>query len=365
MQTRKKPKVFSLVFVAIILVSGLLLMYTGNDALVLATERKEGILTSEQVEISFDSVGGRMINEAVEEGQYVKKGDVLMVLDSTDTDLSIAQMEASIAQLEAQINSTGGNVDIAFAQADTTEQETFRQIDQQKAAVNSAQATYEQEQLDYNRMVALQSQGAVARQELDNALTALNVAEANLRREQQALNQLLAGAAYSDNTDSINLPTIAIQRQTAANQRNDVEALIQQKKGLEAQLEQLKVNKERLTLRAPEDGKILKILAKQGEMVSANTPVILLETNRYYFDVYISEEYLGDYREGDNIDVYTVVDDKTVLGNIRLISKAPGFADLKMSREKGQSDLTAFQMRIYVNPEEGIIPGMTMGVKLK
>ena len=43
--------------------------------------------------------------------------------------------------------------------------------------------------------------------------------------------------------------------------------------------------------------------------------------------------------------------------------KAPGFADLKQSREKGQSDLSAFQVRIYIDPQDGIIPGMTIGVK--
>lgn len=38
---------------------------------------------------------------------------------------------------------------------------------------------------------------------------------------------------------------------------------------------------------------------------------------------------------------------------------------LKMTREKGQSDLTAFQVRIYTDPVEGVIPGMTIGVKLR
>lgn len=362
---KEKAKRFAMIFVGVIILCGILLMYSGNDALVLATERKEGILTAEQVKVSFDSVGGRMTNEAVKEAQQVKKGDVLMVLDSSDIDLSISQMEAQIAQLEAQIKSASGGVAISYAQADTDEQQSFRQIDQQKAAVAAAEATYANSQVNYNRMTGLLASGAVAQQEVDNARLAMDVAAASLSQQRENLAKLLAGTSYSDNTDSLNLPTIAVQRQSAANKQNDVEALVQQKKAMEAQLKNLKLNKERLTLRAPEDGKILKILAKEGEMVAPNTPVILMESTRCYFDIYISEENLGDYKEGDDVQVEAVATGKKLDGNIRILTKAPGFADLKMTREKGQSDLTAFQMRIYIEPQDNIVPGMTMGVNLK
>lgn len=89
MDKKRKANKFNILFVALIVIAGLLLMYTGNDALVLATEKKEGILTAEQVQVSFDSVGGRLVNEVVKEAQEVRKGEVLMVLDSTDIDLSI------------------------------------------------------------------------------------------------------------------------------------------------------------------------------------------------------------------------------------------------------------------------------------
>lgn len=355
---KEKAKKFTLIFIGIMILSGILLMYSGNDALVLATERKEGILTAEQVKVSFESVGGRLIKEGVQEAQQVKKGDVLMVLDSSDVDLSIAQMEA-------QIKSATGGVAISYAQANTDEQQSFRQIDQQKAAVSAAEATYANSQVNYNRMTGLLASGAVAQQEVDNAQLAMDVAAASLSQQRENLAKLLAGTSYSDNTDALNLPTIAIQRQTAANKMNDVEALVQQKKSMEAQLKNLQLNKERLTLRAPEDGKILKILAKEGEIVASNTPVILMESTRCYFDVYISEENLGDYKEGDNIPVETVATGQKLEGNIRILTKAPGFADLKMTREKGQSDLTAFQMRIYLEPQKKIVPGMTMGVNLK
>ena len=352
-----------IIFIALLIVSGVVLMYRGNDAVVLATEKKEGILTAEQIKLAFDSVSGRMINEAVVEGQRVKAGDVIMVLDPTDTELAIEKLKAQIAQLDAQIKSTGGSMNVSFFRADNDEQQSFRQIDSQRATVASAQATLKNCQLDYDRKVALLSAGAIAQSDLDDATMALNVARANVQTQEQLLERLLAGVNDSGRTDSLNLPTIAQERAAAQNIVHDIEALNQQKNALMVQLKELEVAKERLTLRAPEDGKILSILQKQGEMIAPSVPVVLLETNRIYYDIYVSEDQAVGLHEGDQLIGTTVADRKEVPGVIRLLTQAPGFADLKQSREKGQADLSAFQVRIYIDPSSGAMPGQTIGVK--
>jgi HlyD family secretion protein len=303
-----------------------------------------------------------MVNEAVEESQEVKKGDILMELDSTDVDLSIAKTTAQIAQLEAQIQSMSGTIAIGFAQTDTNQEQQYRGIDQQRAAVDAAEATLANAQKDYERMDALYSQGAISKAAMDNSQMSLNVAEAGVVQQKQALSKLLGGAVDSGDTNSISLPSVEESRRTVGNKQNDLEALIQQKKQLSVTLQELQVQKERLTLRAPEDGKVLKILAKHGEMISANTPVLLLESKRYYYDIYVSENQAVKMHEGDTITGHTVAGRNNVNGSIRFITQAPGFADLKMTREKGQADLTAFQIRIYTDQGQDIIPGMTIEV---
>lgn len=278
MNPKKRALRVGAVFIGLLIIGGLLLMYKGNDAIQMGMEKKEGILTAEQVKMSFDSVNGRLVNLAVKEGDEVKAGDVVMELDSTDTDLAIEKLEAQIAQLDAQIRSTSGSQD-------------------------------------------------------------------------------------TGDTESLSLPTIAQERASAANMSNDVDSLVQQRQALAVQLKQLQVSKERLTLRAPEDGKVIKVLAKEGEMISQNTPVILLESKRSYYDIYISEKQAQGLSEGDTITGTTVAGGKKVTGTIQLLTKAPEFADLKQSREKGQADLTAFQVRIFIDPQEGVAPGMTIGVK--
>lgn len=147
MSPQEKAKKVGLIFIILLIVGGFVLMYTGNDAVVMGREKKEGILTAEQVKISFNSVKGRLIKEAVKEGQYVQKGDILMELDPTDTNLSIEKMQAEIAALDAQIKSMETNKGISHFHADTSEVQSHRQIEQQQAAVDSAKATLKNRKL--------------------------------------------------------------------------------------------------------------------------------------------------------------------------------------------------------------------------
>ena len=362
MGARRKAIRIGILFIVLLIVSGVVLMYRGNDAVFLATEKKDGILTAEQIKLSFDSVSGRLINEAVSEGQEVKAGQVVMAIDATDTNLAIEKLKAQIAQIDAQIQSTSGNMQTSLFHADNDEQQSFRQIDSQRGAVASAQATLLNAELDFKRKKELFREGAIAKAQLDDATMALNVAKANVETQQQLLSRLLAGVADNGATDSLRLPVIEQERATATNIQNDIAALTQQKRMLEVQMQELEVVKERLTLRAPEDGKILSVLSKKGEMVSANTPVILLESKRIYYDIYLSEEQAVNLREGDEIICKTVADGKKVRGTIRLLTQAPGFADLRQSREKGQADLSAFQVRIYIDAASDVLAGQTVTV---
>lgn len=362
MNSRKQAQKTGIFLIAVLIISGLVLMYTGNDATILAVEKKDSILTAEQIKLAFDSVGGRMINENVKEGQFVKSGEVIMEIDPTDTNLAIEKLKAQIAQLDAQIKSTAGNMNVNLFRAANDEQQTFRQIDAQRAVLNSAEATLKNAEIDYNRKLALANEGAIAKSQLDDSTMALNVARANVQNQKQLLERLLSGGVDNGVTNSLNLPTIEQERAAAKNIENDIAALNQQKKSLEVQLKELEISKERLTLHAPEDGKIISVLSKQGEMISPNVPVVLLETRRIYYDIYVSEEQAVKLHEGEEIICRTIADNKEIKGTIRLLTQAPGFADLKQSREKGQADLSAFQVRIYISPDSEVLAGQTVRV---
>ncbi len=363
MHLTSRPQKVGILFIILFIISGLVLLYKGFDPVAQAKERKDGILTAEQIKVSFDSVGGRLMKEAVKEGDHVQEGDVLMILDPTDLNLSIEKTKAQIAQIDAQIAAQSENIDIGFAQADTAEVQTFRQIDMQKAQIASANSTYETRLADFQRMEKLAETGAISQKELDSYRNNMEVARANAASAINGLHQLLGGTADQGDTDSLVLPTIQNQRAEVSNQKNTLDSLKQQKKQLEVALEELNVNHGRLILRAPENGKILKVIAKEGEMVSANTPVILLESERTYYDIYLPENEVSHLSEGSYVEGHTVADKKKVPGTVRLIARADGFADYKMSREKSSADITSFQVRIYTEPVPQVIPGMTIEVQ--
>lgn len=358
------------VFAVIAVISSLAFAVFNKDAATMGEREKEGILTAEQVQVAFQNVGGKLIKECVVEAQFVKKGDILMVLDSTDTDLAIEKAKAQLSQLDAQIRHQAGDIDVNYARTFTAEEQSYRAIEQQKQALDAADATYANKELFYRRMEALVKDGAISQLELDNARMALDVAGADRLRALRALNESLAGtdeAARSQvmttsSADGLTLPTIEQNRQSIINEKNTLDTLIAQHEQLAVYLKELLVQKERLTLRAPEDGKIIKIIAKEGEMVAQNAPVILLESNRYYYDVYLDETVASHLADGDSLCGTLIATGRKIDGTIRLISAAPGFADLRMSREKGQSDLSVFQVRIYTDAADFVRPGMTVKV---
>ena len=232
MNARQKAERTGLLFLALLLIGGAVLMYRGNDAVALGAAEKEGILTAEQGKMAFHSVSGRLVQVHVTEGDTVKKGDVVMELDAKDTELSIKKTKAQIAQLDAQIASTSGSQAVNYLKADNDETQSFRQIDQQRTAVSSAQATLKNAQLDYDRKTSLVEAGAIAQSQLDDATMTLNVAQAAVEQQQQLLDKLLAGAQDTGATDGIALPTIAQERASAANMSNDVSALESQRQAL-------------------------------------------------------------------------------------------------------------------------------------
>jgi HlyD family secretion protein len=366
---KEKMLRMGIVFLGVLLVGGIILGFTGNDAVTISLEKKEGILSAEQVKLAFENVGGRLVKEGVQESQEVKKGDILMVIDSTDVDLAIARLQTQIAQMDAKIKQMDGSIKIGYQKTSTAETQTYRLIEQQKMALDAAKATYSNKKIDFARKQALLASGAISQSEMDSARMALDVALANMGQAQRLLEKMLAGSGEaakdrvlgSGSADNIYLAEIDQQRQELENNKLGVQDYVHQKENLLVQLKELLVKKDRLILRAPEDGKILRILAKQGEMISPNASVVLLESKRFYYDIYVDEKVAAHLQVGGEITGKTIAGSRRVTGNIRFVTAAPGFADLKMSREKGQADLAAFQVRIYVDPAN-LLPGMTIEV---
>lgn len=330
----KKYVTIALLLIALA-VGGALLMFQGNDAVTLATNVKDSVLMADTVNASFQGVAGRVVSVEVAEQQNVKAGDIIMKLDTTDIDIQISQLELSIAQQ---------NVKIKQASIQVVRPE---ELEKQKIATETAKESLEQTQRNYDKLTFLYSTGEVSKEELDNVATQLDVARNTLAMQEAQVKNLTA----QNNTNS-------------QNYEYNKHLLELQKDTLESQLEALKLQKQRMILKAPIDGKVTKLVPKAGENISSGSPAAIVQSNNLYISIYIDETQVSKFAKG-NLVVGTVPAlQEQVKGTVRSVASAPQYASLRMSRDKGQSDTSAFLVVVDMETSSKLLPGMTVEVEV-
>ena len=362
----------TVVVFTVVLIAASSLIYFGsqNDAVSVAQSIKAGILTADEVNVAFQNVGGRIVARDIEESQLVKKGDVLMLLDPTDNALAIAKQKAVIETQKAQLELEKASVATASSEADLSEAAAWRNIEEIEARLKANRATLKLAQKEYDRANALIKTGSVSQSVYDNAVSALTNARSALRQTERQLASATIGADVAslnilENQGSAQgMPLLSVKntRESVANRLHNIKALAAALAQSEVRLDELEVERERLTLRAPEDGKILKILYENGEMITAGAPAVLLESDRRYFDIFVNESMAPNYQAGTRVTAHAPAIDKEVQGTVRFATVSSSFADLRNTRERGQADLTNFQVRIYTDRDDAFLTGMTMEV---
>ena len=343
----KKALLKPLIVFAVLIAVGTTFMVLGprRDADTLAQSQKYGTLTAEDVNTAFEKVSGKLVSRPAVEGRMVKAGDVLMELDSTDTDtdISIAKTKAQIAENAAAVEEAKRTIETSLTASGTTEKNSWRTIEGAKANLDSAIATEKRAKADYDRAKNLITSHAISQASFDSARNTWESAASAVTTARKQLDASTVGASKSDlarlaktgSAQGMRLAAIADTRASIETQKLKVKQLEAAGEQLKQALAALEVEKSRLTIKAPEDGKILKVMYQVGEIVPAGSPAVLLESNRQYYEIYVSEK-----------------------------DAAPDFADLRGTRERGQADLKSLVARIYVTPQPGVIPGMSIGVKI-
>ncbi len=367
----KKIVAIPVIFLSLLLV-GSSLIYFGsrNDAVSVARSLKAGVLTADEINIAFQNVGGKVIKKNVQESQLVKKGDVLYVLDDVDTKIAIERMNAVISAQEAQIRQEESAIQIQSHEIDLTELTTWRKIEEVQANLEAAKAARDLAQTEYNRNAKLHDSASISQSVLDNVKNTLTQAKMNVVQAESQLSSLLAGSTQEQranfnitkNAEGMTLQSIVNLRHSLDNRQNQLAQLRAQLVQSKADLQQLEVNNKRLTLVAPEDGKVLQVFYEEGEMVPAGAPAVLLETNRKYVDIYVNEKMVNNYLPGTSVTAKVIALNSEVKGVVRFANVAPSFADLRTTRERGQADLTSYQVRIYVDDIPHLLTGMTIEV---
>lgn len=227
-----------------------------------------------QVDLST-KYAGNIAAVNVQLGDTVQPGDVLLVQDQADTQLTMQQNQAALTQ----------------ATADTKAAESQFSSDLQKAQID-----YQTAQMNYNRYIVLKDEGAVSQKDLDTMYQAMVVAKSALDNLQS---QNVGNTPASIATKEAAQAKAGYQVDSAAKQLDD------------------------LTLRAPRAGIITYRNAEVGAMAGANTKVLTITDNSgIYVDCTVSETDVAAMKVGTPVKVSIESLANTYDGTITFVSPA-------------------------------------------
>ncbi len=287
-----------------------------------------------QVELAFND-SGRIVDMLVDEGDAVKKGDVLAHLDTSRLTPQIEQANAQIAAQTAvvdKLESGSRPEEIAQAQAN---------VDAAKAdAVNAG--------LTYNRLKMLSNSpgggSTVTQSQLDAAKAAFDAATARQTAAGQALALVIAGP-----------------------RKEDVAQAKAQLRAAKAQLTLLQQQLHDADLVAPVAGIVRSRLMEPGEIANPQRPLFSIAVvDPKWVRAYVSEPDLPRIRPGMAVSVaIDGLPNGPLSGHVGFISPVAEFTPRSIQTEELRTSLV-YEVRVLVDDPDNVLRlGMPATVRLE
>ena len=309
-KTRKYLAIaFIIILIAVIIISvvGILLLEDKPTIL-------QGQIETTEIRIS-GKLPGRIDTFLVKEGQNVKIGDTLVIINSPEALAKFEQVNAfeSIAKFQNQKIDEGTRKQIV---------ESMLQL------WNKAKSDLQLAQTTYNRILSLYKDSVITSQRKDEVEALYKAALAGERAAYQQYQLAVDGAQIQDRESARSLVN------AAKGSVNEVQALLQDAR-----------------LTAPDNGQISNIYPKRGELVGAGMPIMSLVV---LDDAYVVFNGSVPALGGESIKF-----------KINYISPLGSYATWRSTKQTGSYDLRTFEIHAVPEPViEGLRPGMSVLVNL-
>lgn len=252
-------------------------------------------------------VNGQVEKVLVSDTQTVKQGDVLVRVDNRDAQIALAQAQAELIKAKRQYKQTQANSNALNSQVFVSDDG----IHSAEAQVAKAQTELNKAQDDLSRRIQLSASGAISKEELSTAQSAVNNARAGVDLAKAGLAQAQSSQKAAQSTLAANDALIM-----GSNETSTPDVLIAQ-----AHLKQALLDLERTEIKAPFDGVITRRNIQVGQRVAAGTVLMMLvPINKLYVDANFKESQLSQVKVGQKViltsDLYgnDVEFDGTVVG---------------------------------------------------
>ena len=255
---------------------------TENDSYVMA----------DMVTIS-SRVDGWIAERRVTDGDTVKKGDTLVIIDQRKTKLEVDELKSK----EASLHKKHERIQVQLAE---TKESTENAVAVAKARYEEAEANMgmiaaemEQAQLDYKRNKPLMASDAISRRTWDQTRTTSQAAAEKLR---------LAKAQVS--AASANLADAITKRADVAVLQKQLEELAHDIEQVRSQIGQKEVELDDRTLRSPISGVVDQKFVEPGEYVIPSQRLVLMhDPQSVWIEVLLKETKLTDVRVGQPVEI--------------------------------------------------------------
>jgi len=250
-------------------------------------------------------VGGQVTKVNVDDGQFVHKGDVLVVTDPTDYKVALdrataeyqdAQAGALAAQFGVPVSSAGSSMQIRSASADMSSAQAGvsaaqKQVEAAQAQVAEAQAMAQKLNADVERYRMLLDKREISQQQFDQSTSSATAANATVNAREAAL---LAARAQVQQAQS-RIEQANAEVQNAKVTPKQVEATEARAKSADAQvlrykaaLDQAQLNLGYTTIVAPVDGIVGKRSVQVGQNVSPGQDMMAIVPLR---DIWVTANF--------------------------------------------------------------------------
>ena len=265
-----KRRALSVVIVALLALGSLGAYATYERQLAKAPLEWSGTVEARTVSVG-SRVGGRVKEVLVREGDRVKAGQALVLLEPGDLQAQLAQAQGQHGQMEA-------NLDKVTVRGSSARQE---EIAAARARLLQDQIALEKATTDFARTKRLADAGASTQTDLENAEVALRNAHAQRDAQQATFDQLVRGTPQ------------------------DVRSWQAQVEAAQGRLAQIQTQLAELTIGAPRDAEVETLDLRPGDLLAPDAIAAkLLEPGQLYVRMYVPETQLGYVHPGQALPLY-------------------------------------------------------------
>jgi len=340
-----------------------------------------GIIEADDIHVG-SKVGGRVLKVVAKEGQTVKEGETLVLLEPRELDASLAEAQAGLRQAEAKYALvTAGfrkeEIEQAEAAARQAQAELDQlisgprqqEIDQAAAEWKATKAQAENARKFLQRMENLSKRELIAKQDYDDAVTKADEAEQKMKSARERYDLLLAGTRKEEVERARQRLAEADAKRRQLQSGFRKEEIVQAKSEAEAaraRVDLIRTQLDETVIKAPVDALVETLDLEPGDLVAAGKPVAtLLRTGSLWVRAYLPEARLGFIQPGLKVKVRVdSFPNRDFAGVVRRIHRQGEFTPRNVQTYE-ERVLQVFQTEIVIDdPDHVLRPGMNADVTI-